>query len=194
VIRTPLYSHTFDRHHPELRFDGVRVPAANRLGEEGGGMDYSYAWFRRERLMIATRCCGAMERLIREATEFARQREVGGEKLIDKQLVQAMLADSAVDLWAARLMTYETAKAHDQGEDVKSLHVRCSMAKLFASEAAWRVADRAQQIFGGRGYMRENCAERFSREIRVDRIWEGASEIQRLIIGRALAKRGIEGI
>jgi alkylation response protein AidB-like acyl-CoA dehydrogenase len=194
VVRTPLFSHTFGHHHPELRFSGLRVPAANRLGEEGGGMDYSYAWFRRERLMIAARNCGAMERLITEATDFAREREVGGEKLIDKQLVQAMLADSTVDLWAARLMTFETARAHDRGDDVKSLHVRCSMAKLFASEAAWRAADRAQQIFGGRGYMRENCAERFSREIRVDRIWEGASEIQRLIIGRALAKRGIEGI
>lgn len=194
VVRTPLFSHTFDHHHPELKFTGVRVPAANRLGEEGGGMGYSYAWFRRERLMIAARNCGAMARLVEEATTFAREREVAGEKLIEKQLVQAMLADSAVDLWAARLMTFETASAHDNGDDVKSLHVRCSMAKLFASEAAWRVADRAQQIFGGRGYMRENCAERFSREIRVDRIWEGASEIQRLIIGRALAKRGVEGI
>lgn len=194
VVRTPLFSHTFDHHHPELRFSGLHVPAANRLGEEGGGMGYSFTWFRRERLMIAARNCGAMARLIAEATEFAREREVSGEKLIDKQMVQAMLADSAVDLWAARLMTFETAEAHDRGDDVKSLHVRCSMAKLFASEAAWRVADRAQQIFGGRGYMRENCAERFSREIRVDRIWEGASEIQRLIIGRALAKRGIEGI
>ncbi len=194
VIRTPLFSHTFSHHHPELLFKGVRVPAKNRLGEEGGGMGYSFSWFRRERLMIAARSCGVMARLIEEATEFAREREVSGEKLIDKQLVQAMLADSAVDLWATRLMTFETARAHDNGDDVKSLHVRCSMVKLFATEAAWRVADRAQQIFGGRGYMRENCAERFSREIRVDRIWEGASEIQRLIIGRALAKRGIEGI
>ncbi len=194
VIRTPLFSHTFDHHHPELRFSEVRVPATNLVGEEGGGMGYSFIWFRRERLMIAARNCGAMARLIDEATEFARERVVGGEKLVEKQLVQAMLADSAVDLWAARLMTFETAKANDREEDVKSLHVRCSMTKLFASEAASRVADRAQQIFGGRGYMRENCAERFSREIRVDRIWEGASEIQRLIIGRALAKRGIEGI
>jgi alkylation response protein AidB-like acyl-CoA dehydrogenase len=194
VVRTPLFSHTFGHHHPELRFKGLRVPAANRLGEEGGGLGFSFTWFRRERLMIAARNCGAMERMITEATEFAREREVAGEKLIDKQLVQAMLADSAIDLWAARLMTFDTARAHDRGDDVKSLHVRCSMVKLFASEAAWRVADRAQQIFGGRGYMRENCSERFSREIRVDRIWEGASEIQRLIIGRAIAKRGMDGI
>jgi acyl-CoA dehydrogenase len=194
VVRTPLFSHTFDHHHPELRFNDVQVSEENRLGEEGSGMQYSFEWFRRERLMIAARNCGAMARLIEEATDFARDRKMGGERLIDKQLVQAMLADSATDLWAARLMTYETAHAHDRGDDVKSLHVRCSMAKLFASEAAWRVADRAQQIFGGRGYMRENCAERFSREIRVDRIWEGASEIQRLIIGRALDKRGLQGI
>ena len=74
------------------------------------------------------------------------------------------------------------------------MHARCSVAKLFASEAAGRIADRAQQIFGGRGYMRENCAERFSRELRVDRIWEGASEVQRLIIARGLAKRGLDGM
>ena len=76
----------------------------------------------------------------------------------------------------------------------KSLHARCSIAKLYASEAANRIADRVLQIFGGRGYMRENAAERFFRELRVDRIWEGASEIQRLIIARALLKRGLEGM
>jgi alkylation response protein AidB-like acyl-CoA dehydrogenase len=157
-------------------------------------MSYTHSWFRRERLMIAARDCGAMARLIEEATDWAKQREVSGEKLIDKQLVEAMLADSVADWWAARLITFEAAEAHDRGEDVKSLHARCSIAKLYASEAAYRVADRAVQIFGGRGYMRENCAERFSREIRVDRIWEGASEIQRLIITRALAKRGLDGM
>lgn len=192
VLRTPLFSHTFDHHHPELRFDGVFVPAENLIGEEGGGMAWSHAWFRRERLMIAARNCGAMARLVEEATAFAKEREVGGGPLMDKQMIQAMLADSVTDLWAARLMTYETAAAHDRGEDVKALHTRCSVAKLFASEAAGRVADRAQQIFGGRGYLRENCAERFSRELRVDRIWEGASEVQRLIIARQLAKRGLD--
>jgi alkylation response protein AidB-like acyl-CoA dehydrogenase len=104
-----------------------------------------------------------------------------------------MLADSVTDLHAARLITYEAAAAHDRGEDIKSLHGRCSIAKLFASEAAWRVADRAVQIFGGRGYMRENVAERFLRELRADRIWEGTSEIQRLIVARSLAKRGLAG-
>ena len=90
-----------------------------------------------------------------------------------------------------RLMTYEAARAADRGESVKALHSRCSMVKLFVSEAANRIADRAVQIFGGRGYMRENVAERFFRELRVDRIWEGTSEIQRLIIARSLIKRGL---
>ena len=191
-IRTPLFSHTFDHHHPELRFNNVLVPVSNRIGEEGDGMSFTHSWFRRERLMIAARDCGAAARLIEEATAFAQERVVSGEPLIAKQLVQAMLADSVTELWAARLITFEAAEAHDRGENLKSLHARCSIAKLYASEAASRIADRAVQIFGGRGYMRENCAERFSREIRVDRIWEGASEVQRLIIARALAKRGLE--
>ena len=194
VIRTPEFSHTFDHHHQEIRLEGVRVSERNRIGAEGDGMAYSHSWFRRERLMIAARDCGAAARLIEEVTAWAKQRDVGGEKLVDKQMVQAMLADSVTDWWAARLITFEAAEAHDRGEDVKSLHARCSIAKLYASEAAYRIADRAVQIFGGRGYMRENCAERFSREIRVDRIWEGASEVQRLIIARALAKRGLEGM
>jgi alkylation response protein AidB-like acyl-CoA dehydrogenase len=194
VIRTPLFSHTFDHHHPELRFTDLRVPEANRLGDEGSGMKYSFEWFRRERLMIAARNCGAATRLIEEATAFAKERVVSGEALIDKQMVQAMLADCVTELWAARLMTFETAAAHDRGDDVKALHARCSVAKLYASEAAGRIADRCLQIFGGRGYMRENCAERFMRELRVDRIWEGASEVQRLIIARQLAKRGLEGM
>jgi alkylation response protein AidB-like acyl-CoA dehydrogenase len=193
-IRAPLFSHTFNHHHAELALQDVDVPAENLIGKEGGGMSYTHSWFRRERLMIAARDCGAAARLIEEATAWARRREVSGEKLIDKQMVQAMLADSVTDWWAARLITFEAAEAHDRGEDLKSLHARCSIAKLYASEAAYRIADRAVQIFGGRGYMRENCAERFSREIRVDRIWEGASEVQRLVIARALAKRGLEGM
>jgi alkylation response protein AidB-like acyl-CoA dehydrogenase len=193
-LRVPLFSHTFDHHHPDLGFNDVLVPAENLIGEEGGGMSYTHSWFRRERLMIAARDCGAAARLIEEATAWAKRREVSGEKLIDKQMVQAMLADSVTDWWAARLITFEAAEAHDRGEDLKSLHARCSIAKLYASEAAYRIADRAVQIFGGRGYMRENCAERFSREIRVDRIWEGASEVQRLVIARALSKRGLEGM
>ena len=187
--RTPLFSHTFDHHHPEIRLADVFVPAANRIGAEGEGMRYTHSWFRRERLMIAARDCGAAARLIEEGLAFAQRRRVDGERLMDNQLAQAMLADCAAELWAARLVTFEAAEAHDRGEDVKSLHARCSIAKLQASEMASRVADRVQQIFGGRGYMRENCAERFAREIRVDRIWEGTSEIQRLIIARARQAR-----
>ncbi len=193
VTRTPAYSHTYDHHHPILQFANVKIPVRDRIGAEGGGMAFTHSWFRRERLMIAARCCGAMARLIEDATEFARTRVVSGEAIINYQMIQAMLADSVADLHAARLMTYEAAAAHDRGEDMKSLHARCSIAKLFASEAAWRVADRAVQIFGGRGYMRENVAERFLRELRADRIWEGTSEIQRLIIARSLTKRGLAG-
>lgn len=193
IKRSPAYTHNYDHHHPILTFSNVRVEARNRIGAEGDGMGFTHAWFRRERLMIAARCCGAMERLIEEATEFAKARVVSGEPIANYQFIQGMLADSAVDLQAARLITYEAAAAHDRGDDVKALHARCSIAKLFASEAAGRVADRAVQIFGGRGYMRENVAERFYRELRVDRIWEGTSEIQRLIIARSLLKRGLAG-
>ncbi len=193
ILRSPLFSHTFSDHHPTYRFDVV-VPETARLGTEGDGMQYSHSWFRRERLMIAARCCGAAGRLIEEATEFASQRMIGGEPLAEKQMVQAMLADSVTELWAARLITFEAAEAHDRREDLKSLHARCSVAKLHASEMANKVADRVLQIFGGRGYMRETAVERFFRELRVDRIWEGTSEIQRLIIARALLKRGLEGM
>ncbi len=192
MIASPLFSHTYAAHHPTYRFHDVWVPAASRVGRHGDGMAYTRSWFRRERLMIAARCCGAAARLIEEASAFAAERAVGGEPLAEKQAIQFMLADSATELWAARLMTFEAAAAHDRGEDVKRLHNRCSMAKLYASEMANRVADRAVQIFGGRGYMRENVAERFFRELRCDRIWEGTSEIQRLIIARALARRGLE--
>ncbi|MGE0212676.1 MAG: acyl-CoA dehydrogenase family protein [Parvibaculaceae bacterium] len=194
VVRSPAYAHTYHHHHPILRFENARIPAADRIGEEGDGMAFTHAWFRRERLMIAARSCGAAERLIEEATAFAKTRMVGGQPISEFQMIQAMLADSVTELHAARLMTREAAEAHDTGADLKALHARCSLAKLYASEMAWRVADRAVQIFGGRGYMRENVAERFLRELRVDRIWEGTSEIQRLIIARALLKRGLEGV
>jgi len=194
MIANPLFSHTYAAHHPTYRFNDVRVPAAKRVGNPDDGMAYTHSWFRHERLMIGARSCGAAARLIEDATEFAANRPVGGEPLSEKQAIQFMLADSATELWAARLMTYEAAEACDRGEDLKALHNRCSMVKLYVSEAANRIADRAVQIFGGRGYMRENVAERFFRELRVDRIWEGTSEIQRLIIARNLLKRGLDGM
>jgi acyl-CoA dehydrogenase len=190
-VRSPRYSHTYADEHAIVAFEDVRVPAANLVGEEGDGMRYAYEWFRYERLMIAARCCGAAERLIDEATEFAREREAFGSAIRDYQAIQFMLADSLTELWATRLMTYATAREIDEGADLKVQHAHCSMAKLYASEMANRVADRAVQIFGGRGYMRDNVAERFYRELRVDRIWEGTSEIQRVIIADQLFKRGV---
>jgi acyl-CoA dehydrogenase len=190
VVRTPSYTHNIGHAHPIVAFEGVRVPASHLVGTEADGMSFVYEWFRFERLMVAARCLGATERLIDEATAFAKERVVDGAPLIERQLVQAMLADSLTELFGARSMTYETARSVDDGVDVKVLHARSSMVKLCASETAGRVADRAVQIFGGRGYMRENVAERIWREVRVERIWEGASEIQQLIIADQLAKRG----
>ncbi|MGH3509818.1 MAG: acyl-CoA dehydrogenase family protein [Nocardioidaceae bacterium] len=191
VVRVPAYSHTVSHQHPIVAFEGVRVPVGNLVGQEGEGMTFAQEWFRFERLMVAARCLGAAERLTEEATAFARERVVGAERLIDKQLVQGMLADCATELFAARAMVYETARSVDEGLDRKVLHARSSMIKLYASEMAGRVADRAVQVFGGRGYMRENVAERFTRELRVERIWEGASEVQRVIVADQLAKRGL---
>ena len=190
VVRTPTYTHTLGHAHPIVAFEGVRVPATHLVGSEADGMSFVYEWFRFERLMVAARCLGAAERLVDEATAFAKERRVGGQPLIERQLVQGMLADSLTELFAARSMTYETARSVDEGADTKVLHARCSMVKLYASEMANRVADRAVQVFGGRGYMRENVAERFFRELRVERIWEGASEVQRVIVADQLAKRG----
>ena len=194
IIANPRFSHTYAAHHPTYRFDDVRVPSAQRVGNPGDGMAYTHSWFRHERLMIGARSCGAAARLIEEAMAFARTRIIDGAPLSDKQAIQFMLADSVTELYASRLMTYEAARSADRGDDVKVQHSRCSMVKLYVSEMANRVADRAVQIFGGRGYMRENVAERFFRELRVDRIWEGTSEIQRLIIARSLLKRGLDGI
>lgn len=191
IIATPRFTHTYAAHHPTYLFEDVRVPASARVGKPGDGMAFTHSWFRHERLMIGARSCGAMSRLIEDAFEFANGRTVDGLPLTEKQAIQFMLADCATELYASRLMTYDTARAVDGGADLKVQHSRCSMTKLFVSEAANRVADRAVQIFGGRGYMRENVAERFFRELRVDRIWEGTSEIQRLIIARCLMKRGL---
>jgi acyl-CoA dehydrogenase len=190
VVRTPAYAHTISHHHPIVAFERVRVPAANLVGAEGDGMAFAYEWFRFERLMVAARCLGAAGRLTEEMTAFAATRKAGGQPVSDYGLVAGMLADSLTELFAARSMAYETARGIDRGTDTKVSHAQCSMAKLYCSEMAGRVADRAVQVFGGRGYMRENVAERFYRELRVERIWEGTSEIQRMIIARQMTKRG----
>ena len=190
VVRTPAYSHTISHHHPIVAFTDVRVPVANLVGAEGDGMMFAYEWFRFERLMVAARCLGAAERLTAEMTAFAATRRVGGHPISEFGLVAGMLADSLTELFAARSLAYETARGIDRGADVKVAHAQCSMAKLYCSEMAGRVADRAVQVFGGRGYMRENVAERFYRELRVERIWEGTSEVQRAIIAGQMVKRG----
>ena len=190
VVRTPHYSHSIPDEHPIVSFIDVRVPATHLVGAEGEGMTFTQDWFRFERIMVASRCVGAAQRLVDEVTAFARDRIVDGKPLGEHQLVAGMLADSATELFAARSLLYEVARGIDAGLDRKALHGQASMAKLYCSEMAGRVADRVVQIFGGRGYMRENVAERMFRELRVERIWEGASEIQRIIIGRQLMLRG----
>ena len=147
-------------------------------------------WILVERLFIAARCCGAAQRLLDEAAAFAQEREAFGARIAEYQGVSFPLADSLTEIMAARLLTYHAAHAFDELSDRSVVHGKVSMAKLYASEMAGRVADRAVQVFGGRGYMHENAAARFYRELRVDRIWEGTSEIQRLVIARGLLKRG----
>ena len=192
VIDDPPFSHTYPHGHPTIRFTDVEVPEDAVIGGLGGGNDLQRAWFTEERIGIAARGVGSMWRLIDEATAWAIERQQGGNRIIDYQGVSFPLADSAVDAAAGRLLTLEVARLADAGADPKVVHAKASMAKLFVSEAAYRCADRAVQVFGGRGYMRTNVAERFLRELRVDRIWEGTSEIQRLIVARALERRGVE--
>jgi acyl-CoA dehydrogenase len=190
VVRTPAYTHTISHHHPIVAFTDVRVPDSHLVGAEGDGMSFAYEWFRFERMMVAARCLGGAQRLVDEMTAFAAEREVQGRPIAQLGAIQAMLADSLTELFAARALVYETARGIDAGADVKVQHAQCSMAKLYASEMAGRVADRAVQVFGGRGYMRENVAERLFRELRVERIWEGTSEVQRSIIADQMIKRG----
>ncbi|MSX01572.1 MAG: acyl-CoA dehydrogenase [Actinobacteria bacterium] len=194
VVDNPPFTHTYPHGHPTIRFTDVRVGDDAIIGGLGGGDDLQRDWFSEERLGIAARCSGAMTRLIEETTAWAIEREQGGSRIIDYQGVSFPLADSAADVAAGRLLGLHTARLADAGADPKLVHAKSSMAKLFMSEAACRCADRCLQIFGGRGYMRSNVAERFWRELRVDRIWEGTSEIQRLIIARALERRGVERV
>ncbi len=187
----PDYMHTFADRHPQFLLEDVRVPATAVLGAVGAADELTNEWFVEERIHIGARCSGAMERLLGLAVEWATERVQFGQRIYDFQGVSFPLADSAADASAARLLTREAAWLVDAGEDAKVVHAKASLAKLFASEAAFRCADRVVQVFGGRGYMREFAAERFFRELRVDRIWEGTSEIQRLVIARALEKRGV---
>jgi acyl-CoA dehydrogenase len=187
--RVPGFLHDpYLDHHPELALENCRVPDANRV--PAGGNEGAKEWFLVERLFIAARCCGASERALGIAREWALEREAFGSPIAEHQGVSFQLADSLADLLAARLLTYHAAHVFDTAEDRKLVHGKVAIAKLFASEAAGRIVDRSLQILGGRGYMTENPVARLWREVRVDRIWEGTSEIQRLIIARGLLKRG----
>jgi alkylation response protein AidB-like acyl-CoA dehydrogenase len=192
MTHDPDYTHTFADRHPQFTLTDVRVGPDAILGPVGEADTMTNEWFVEERLHIGARCTGAMERLLTLAVEWATGRIQFGERIYDFQGVSFPLADSAADASAARLLTREAAWLMDRGADPKVIHAKASLAKLFASEAAFRCADRVVQVFGGRGYMREFPAERYLRELRVDRIWEGTSEIQRLVIARALEKRGVD--
>jgi alkylation response protein AidB-like acyl-CoA dehydrogenase len=193
LVRTPKYTHTFVFEHPIFAFERVRVGDDRVLGEVGQGFELTKDWFVEERLMIGARTVGASQRCLDEALAFATERTQFGRPIVEFQAIEFMLADMAVELMAAKSMLYRVCwEAARGGIDRKRLHAEASAVKLFCSETAGRVADRAVQIFGGRGYMRENAVERHWRELRVDRIWEGTSEIQRTVIGNELRKRGPE--
>ncbi|MCI0583558.1 MAG: acyl-CoA dehydrogenase [Chloroflexi bacterium] len=193
-VADPDHMHTFADRHPRFVLEGVRVPPEAMLGGVGEADALTNEWFVEERIHIGARCTGAMGRLLTEAVAFATERIQFGQRIYDFQGVSFPLADSAADAAASRLLTRACARLADAGADPKLVHAKASIAKLFASEAAFRCADRVVQVFGGRGYLRETAAERFFRELRVDRIWEGTSEIQRLIIARALEKRGVDRV
>jgi len=189
IVRTPSFLHDpYLDHHPELELRDCRVPEANRVPASGDAG--AKEWILVERLFIAARCCGASMRLLDLASSWAQEREAFGSPIADYQGVSFPLADSLTELHAARLLTYHAAHAFDELADRKVVHGKVSMAKLYASEAAGRIADRAVQVLGGRGYSVDSAAARHFRELRVDRIWEGTSEIQRLIISGGLFKRG----
>ena len=190
VVRTPHYSHHIADEHPIVAFNDVRVPASHLVGAEGEPMTFTQDWFRFERMMVASRCVGAAQRLVDEMTAFAqdpRGRRPAARRTSTGGGDAGRQRDRAV---RGRTMLYEVARSIDAGHDRKTLHGQASMTKLYCSEMAGRVADRAVQVFGGRGYMRENVAERMFRELRVERIWEGASEIQRIIVARQMMTRG----
>jgi acyl-CoA dehydrogenase len=190
IVRRPRFMHDpFIQAHVELRLSNCRVPDADRLpsGDEG-----ARRWFLVERLMIAARCCGAAARLVDLAAAWASERVAFGRPIAEYQGVSFQLADSLAELLAARLLTYHAAYEVDANPSPSVAHGKVAIAKLHASETANRIADRVVQVLGGRGYMTENPAERHFRELRVDRIWEGTSEIQRDIVARGLFKRGVD--
>ena len=193
IKRLPRFMNRSEDEHAEIVFEDCAVPEAQMLGKRGEADAISKAWFREERLHIAARSLGAAQRLMEEMKAWCGERETFGKKLYEHQGIGWLLADSATELYAARLVTYKTAWEEDAGVcDVKELHTKASIAKLYASEMAHRVADRAVQAFGGRGYCCDYAVERLFRDTRVDRIWEGTSEMMRSIILNGVMKRDLD--
>ena len=190
-VRSPKFMHNFGFDHAEIRLENVQVGEDGVLGHIGGGLDLTKDWFVEARLQIAWHAVGAATRAAEIANDFATTRHQFERPIRDFQGVEFMLADMAVELFTAKSAMYRVAWEIDNGLDRKLIHAHASALKLYCSEMAGRVIDKALQVLGGRGYMRENPVERLYRDIRVDRIWEGTSEIQRVIIGGQIRKRGL---
>jgi alkylation response protein AidB-like acyl-CoA dehydrogenase len=191
-LRSPHFMHTFIFDHAELAFENVRVPASARLGEIGEGLALTKDWFVEARLQIAAHCVGAATRAAEVANDYAAGRIQFDQPIRDFQAIEFTIADMATEIMAGKSLLYRVAAQITPEVDRKRIHARVSALKLFCSEMAGRVVDRALQVLGGRGYMCENPVERLYRDLRVDRIWEGTSEIQRAIIGGQIKKRGLE--
>ncbi len=172
-------------HICDVIFEDCHVPASCLLGQEGQGFRVAMQVLDRGRLHIAAVCVGVAERLIRDAAKYAMEREQFGQKIGEFQLIQAMLADSKTEAYAARCMVLDGARKRDAGESVT---MEASCAKYFASEMVGRVADRAVQIHGGAGYVSDYGVERFYRDVRIFRIYEGTSQVQQLVIAKNLMK------
>jgi acyl-CoA dehydrogenase len=193
LVRTPKYTHTFVFEHPIFAFDGVRVGEDRVLGDVGEGFELTKDWFVEERIMIGARTMGASARALELSLAFAKERRQFGTPIVEFQAIEFMLADMAAEIMAAKSLLYRVCWEASRGDaSRKQTHAMASAVKLVCSETAGRVVDKAVQIFGGRGYMREQPVERMYRELRVDRIWEGTSEIQRVVIGNELRKRGAD--
>ena len=171
----------------DVNFDDAPVPAANRLGEEGQGFKVAMQVLDRGRLHISAVCVGIAERLIRDCVAYASDRKQFGQALSEFQLIQAMIADSKAECMAAKALVLEAAAKKDAGDRIT---LEAAAAKYMASEMVGRVADRAVQIHGGAGYINDYGIERFYRDVRLFRIYEGTSQIQQLIIARETIKNG----
>jgi alkylation response protein AidB-like acyl-CoA dehydrogenase len=166
-----------------LSFDGCRLPASALLGAEQGGFKVAMMALDGGRIGIASQALGIARAALAESVAYAKQRVQFGRPIADFQAIQWMIADSETELSAARLLALEAARLKEQGAPFSR---EAAMAKLFASEAAFRICDRNLQIHGGAGYVRDFPAERHVRDVRVTRIYEGTSEIQRLVIARSV--------